>query len=241
MRLKSGLSSWTEEVIRKRDTYTSMGWKNIALDARVSASGTRDPRFPPENVIDNKTWEFPGDGRLDYTQGEIQTTQGFGYGRGEIMSYTENMSSWPFYIAPTYWLLPYRSEGHITIGLKGETRIRMVRVLNTSNAGLHDYGTMDFRVDLLDENRHTVYSKKASFGKVWDRAFEAAFAIPDFFGSYGPTFHGLLAPGVEVPFGTSWQDVDIDYPEEVSYVRIGILRYWGLGGGLNEIQVYEGE
>ena len=157
------------------------------------------------------------------------------------MSYVENMSSWPFYIPPTYWLLPYRQTGDITLKLKENAKIRLVRVLNTSNAGLHDYGAVDFRVDLLDENQHTVYSKEASFGKVWDRAFKAAFALPDFFSSYGPTFQGLLEEGAKVPFGTGWRDIEINCPKSVRYVRISILSYWALGGGLNEIQVYPQE
>ncbi len=237
-RLASGLAPWTEMVTKERDKYTSKGWENIALDAEVSASGMRDPRFPPQNVIDNKTWEFPADGRLDYSLGEIQTTQGFGYGRGERMSYVENMSSWPFYIPPTYWLLPYRQTGHVTLKLKESTRIKMVRVLNTSNAGLHDYGTVDFRVELLDENQNPVYTRNESFGKAWDRAFQAAFAKPDFFNSYGATFEGLLEPGVKVPFGDGWKDIEMDCSEEVRYVRISVLSYWALGGGFNEIQVY---
>jgi hypothetical protein len=238
LRLKDGLEKWTEIVIKERDKYTSKGWKNIAPDAEVTATGTRDQRFSPTNVVDNKTWEFPADGRLDYKLGEIQTTQGSGYGKDERMSYTDNMSSWPFYIPPTYWLLPYRQTGNITLKLKKGTRIKMVRVLNTSNAGLHDYGTIDFQLELLDENQQPVYTKEASFGKAWDRAFKSAFAKPDFFNSYGPTFEGILEPGVKVPFGTGWQDIEIDYSGKVRYLRLNILSYWAIGGGINEIQVY---
>ena len=166
-RLKKGLSKLTEMAIQERDKYTTKGWKNIALDAEFTASASRDQRFPPSNVTDNRTWEFPADGKLDYTLGEIQTTQGFGYGKNERMSYTDNMSNWPFYIPPTYWLLPYRQTGEITLKLKKSSKIKMIRALNTSNAGLFDYGTIDFRIDLLDDNGNKVYSKESSFGKAW--------------------------------------------------------------------------
>ena len=237
-RLRQGLRKLTETAIQERDKYTIKGWKNIALDAEVTASASRDPRFPPSNVIDNRTWEFPSDGKLDYTLGEIQTTQGFGYGKDEKMSYTDNMSSWPFYIPPTYWLLPYRQTGEITLKLKESSKIKMIRVLNTSNAGLFDYGTIDFRIDLLDENGNKVFGKESSFGKVWDRAFKSAFVKPEFFSAYGPTFEGILEPGVKVPYGNGWQDIEIGYTNSVRYVRLSILSYWALGGGINEIQVY---
>jgi len=236
--LKKGLSKLTQEVIKERDKYTSKGWDNIALYAEVTASGTRDQRFSPRHVIDNKTWEFPADGVLDYSLGEIQTTQGFGYGRNERVSYTENMSELPFHIPPTYWLLPYRQTGDITLKLKFPSKLKLVRILNTSNAGLYDYGTIDFRLELLDKNQKVVYTKSGSFGKVWDRAFKSAFAMPEFFNSYGPTFEGLLTPGSKLPFGSGWQDINIEYSGIVHYVRVVILNYWALGGGLNEIQVY---
>ncbi len=238
VQLKKGLSKLTQEVLKERDKYVLKGWDNIALYAEVTASATRDQRFSPKRVIDNKTWEFPADGILDYTIGEIQTTQGFGYGKNEKMSYTENMSSLPFNIPPTYWLLPYRQTGDITLKLKIPSKLRLVRILNTSNAGLYDYGTIDFRLELLDKNQKPVYTKSGSFGKVWDHAFRSAFAMPEFFNSYGPTFDGLLTKGAKLPFGSGWQDINIEYSGIVHYVRIVILSYWGLGGGLNEVQVY---
>ena len=35
-------------------------------------------RFGPRNVIDNKTWELPIDGVVDYTVGTITSMQSFG-------------------------------------------------------------------------------------------------------------------------------------------------------------------
>jgi hypothetical protein len=61
---------------------------------------------------------------------------------------------------------------------------------------------------------------------------------PEFFSAYGPTFEGILEPGAKVPFGTGWQDIEIDYPNSVRYVRLSVSNYWALGGGINEIQVY---
>ena len=48
----------------------------------------------------------------------------------------------------------------------------------------------------------------------------------------------MLEPGVKVPFGTGWQEIEVPHPGEVRSVRVTIQSYWALGGGLNEIQVY---
>ena len=236
--LKAGLAPVAEAILAERDKYTKQGWKNIALEAEVSASGVRDPRFGPEHVVDNQTWEMPIDGVLDYTLGEIQTTQSMGYGKGERTPYTEKMTTWPLYIRPTYWLLPYRQAGSVTLKLKQPSKLRLVRLLDTTNAGLNDYAAVDFLVELLNEDGSVAWSKAGSFGKVQDGAFKSAFAKPEFFNAYGATFAGLLEPGVKVPFGTGWQEVEVQHPGEVRAVRVTVQSFWALGGGLNEVQVY---
>jgi len=235
--LKAGLAPVADAMIFERDKYTKQGWKNIALEAEVSATGVRDPRFGPEHVIDNQTWEIPIDGMLDYTLGQIQTTGNGGYGGGAA-SYTNNMSSWPLYVRPAYWLLPYRQPGAVTLKLKQPTKLRLVRLLNTTNAGLNDYAAMDYQVELLSEDGSVAWSKEGSFGKAQDGAFKSAFARPEFFKAYGATFKGLLEPGVKVPFGAGWQDMEINHPGEVRSVRVTVKTFWALGGGLNEVQVY---
>jgi len=241
-RLRAALSSWTERERAARDKYTAQGWRNVALKCEVSATGTRDARFGPEHVIDNKVCEFPADGLLDYTQGPIMTTQGYGYSVMEHMSYFAKQSEWPFYVRPTYWLLPPRSLGEITLKLPEPMNIKLVRVLNTTNGGLNDYATVDFHVDLLDENAFPAWTAKRRFGRPWDRVFKAAFAIPEYFGSYGAAFEGILEPGVTVPFGAGWVDVPVDFNQRpISYVRITVDSFWAMGGGINEIQVYPAE
>lgn len=240
--LKTGLAPLAERIVRDRDKYTKMGWKNIALDAAdVYASATQDERFAPANVIDNKTWEIPIDGVVDYTIGSIRSTQGFGYGRMEAMSYHESQSEWPFFFRPTYWLLPPRQLGEVTIELKEPARIRMVRLLNTCNAGLNDFATTKCRVTLLSDRKSPRWTKKVTLGREWDRAFDAAFARPEFFASYGAAFDGILERGAIVPFGAGWLDVPVDCDEPIQYVRVDIREFWGAGGGINEVQVYPAE
>jgi hypothetical protein len=240
--LKAGLAPWAESIVRERDEYTKMGWKNIALDATdVYASATRDERFAPANVIDNRTWEVPIDGVVDYTVGSIRSTQGFGYGRMEAMSYHESQSEWPFFFRPTYWLLPTRQLGEITIELKEPAQIKMVRLLNTCNAGLNDYATTKCRVTLLSDRKSPRWTKRVTLGREWDRAFEAAFARPEFFASYGAAFDGILEPGAIVPFAAGWVDVPVDCDEPIRYVRVDIRGFWAAGGGINEVQVYPAE
>jgi hypothetical protein len=237
-RLKAGLSRLAERLVDRRDAYTSRGWKNVALDAaEVRASGTRDDRFGAEKVIDNKTWEIPVDGVVDYTLGTITTTGNGGYGRGAT-PYDQNLSTWPLFFRPTYWLLPPRTPGEITITLKEPTKVKLVRLLNTTNAGLNDFATVRCRLELLSREQETLWSKEVTFGRAWDDAFKASFAIPEFFSAYGDSFQGILEPGVIVPFGAGWQDVFVDLDREVRYVRVRVDEFWAMGGGLNEIQVY---
>src|SRR5581483_11884717 len=141
------------------------------------ASGVQDERFPPEKVIDNQTWEYPADGKLDYTQGELLSTPGGGYGKDGAVPLVGNetnpMSSWPFYVRPTYWLLPYEKPGWIQLALQDETPVKFVRLLNTSNAGANDYAAMKYHVELLDAAGKTVAEKQGEFGRLFDRPFKA--------------------------------------------------------------------
>jgi hypothetical protein len=41
-----------------------------------------------------------------------------------------------------------------------------------------------------------------------------------------------------VPFGDGWQEVRFASVKGVATVRVIITKYWGIGGGLNEVQVY---
>ncbi len=134
----------------------AQGGKNLALDAEVTASAVRDPRFDARHIIDNQTWEIPIDGVLDYTQGDIETPANGGYGRGGGPSYTEGLTSWPFYVRPTYWLLPPQKTGAITLKLARSAPIALVRLLNTTNAGLNDYATNDLEVELLSDAEEVV-------------------------------------------------------------------------------------
>lgn len=47
----------------------------------------------------------------------------------------------------------------------------------------------------------------------------------------------MLEPGVAVPFGDGWQEVTFDTTAGTKFVRVVITSYWGIGGGLNEVQV----
>jgi len=240
--LKVGLQPVNRQITAERDELTAQGGRNLALGAKVSASGMRDPRFPPEKVIDNQTWEYPADGRLDYTLGTLKTTPRQGYSELEDvpMSGSEEypMTTWPFYIRPTYWLLPYEKAGWIHLELAQETPVKTVRLLNTSNAGANDYATMRYRIELLDGAGKVVAERKGEFGKVFDRPFKQAFMIPEFFAKYGPTFKGMLEPGIKVPFGDGWQTVSFPGAPKTKAVKVYVDSYWALGGGLNEIQVY---
>jgi len=212
--------------------------RNLALDAKVTASATRDERFAPAHVIDNQVAEYPTDGHLDYTLGIVWTSSRFaGYGSGKE-SLLDNRDYFPLYVRPTYWLLPEMTLGHIELELKEPADVGLVRLLNTSNAGLNDFAAHTFRVELYDSDRKLLASKDGAFGKVFDRPFKHAFFAPKWFDHYTPTFAGMLEPGLTVPFGDGWKEVPFDGIRAVRYVRIVITKYWGIGGGLNEIQVY---
>ncbi|MBN2477039.1 MAG: hypothetical protein JXB62_20700 [Pirellulales bacterium] len=237
-RLRRGLAPLARRFEAERDKHIRRGWRNLATEAvEVRASGTRDDRFNAKNVIDGKTWEMPVDGLVDYALGNIETTGNGGYGRGAT-PYNDNLSSWQLFFRPTYWLLPPGITGNVTIKLRQPSRVKLVRLLNTSNAGLNDFATVRCKLELLDKDERPLWSKPVVFGRPWDRAFQAAFARPKFFHSYGESFHEILEPGATVPFGTGWQDIDVDCPQDVQYVRVKIDKYWAMGGGLNEVQVY---
>ena len=71
-----------------------------------------------------------------------------------------------------------------------------------------------------------------------DRPLRQAFVIPEWFKRYTPSFAGMLEPGLTVPFGDGWRDLPFDRVPGVAFVRVAVTKYWGIGGGLNEIQVY---
>lgn len=238
--LAAGIAPLMRELTAERDALTAKGAKNLALGAKVTASGSRDERFGPEHVIDNKTWEYPDDGRLDYTLGDVATSPNGGYGGGG-MPYTgsasEPMKTWPLYVRPTYWLLPCRTPGWVQLELAQESPIRTVRLLNTSNAGLNDFATMKFKVELLDAAGAPVAAKEGQFGKAFDRPFAQAFKYPELLKSYS-SFTGMLEPGVLVPFGDGWKSVEFENAPRAKFVKVEVQSYWSLGGGLNEVQVY---
>ena len=72
--LAAGLKTVRDRSLAARDALTRQGRANLALGARVRASGTRDARFSPEKVVDNETAEYPLDGRLDYTLGNVASS-----------------------------------------------------------------------------------------------------------------------------------------------------------------------
>lgn len=235
--LEAGLRPLLARCIAERDAPARKGLKNLAPGAKVTASATRDPRFAPDRVIDNRTWEYPTGGTLDYRQGDLRTSPSGGYGRGKLPLSGESMSVWPFYVRPTYWLLPFGQAGWVLLELPEETSVSLVRLLNTSNAGLNDYATMRYRVELRDASGKAVARREGTFGKRFDRPFRQAFRYPELFASYGDTFKGMLEPGVPVPFGDGWRDIAFE-PVKARFVRVYVDSFWAIGGGLNEIQVY---
>jgi len=236
--LLAGLKPVLDQLAAERDALTSKGRKNLALDAKVTASATRDERFPPEKVIDNQVAEYPLDGHLDYTLGIVWTSSRFaGYGSGKE-SLLDNRDYFPLYVKPTYWLLPEDKLGHIELELKEPGAVDLVRLLNTSNAGLNDFAAHTFRVELFDTDRKPLASKDGAFGKVFDRPFQHAFFAPKWFSRYTSSFAGMLEPGLTVPFGDGWREVAFDAVKGVKFVRVAITKFWGIGGGLNEVQVY---
>ncbi len=236
--LLAGLKPVLDQLAAERDAVTSKGRKNLALEAKVTASASRDERFAPQKVIDNQVAEYPADGHLDYTLGIVWTSGRFaGYGSGKE-SLLDNRDYFPLYVKPTYWLLPEDKLGHVELELKEPAAVDLVRLLNTSNAGLNDFAAHTFRVELLDADRKPLASKDGAFGKVFDRAFQHAFFAPKWFSRYTPTFAGMLEPGVTVPFGDGWKEIAFDAPRGVKFVRVVLTKFWGIGGGLNEIQAY---
>ncbi len=228
--LKAGLAPLIKQIESERDQLTAKGMENLVLTAKVTASAQRDPRFAPEKVIDNATWEYPADGLLDYTQGELLTTPGGGYGTGRA-SLTADMSSWPFYIRPTYWLLPYQAAGWIQLELKNESPVSVVRLLNTSNAGANDYATMKFRVELLDSAGKVLAGQKGEFGQLFDRPFQQAFKAPQIFSKFGETFKGMLEPGIKVSFGDGWQTIEFKGSPKAKFVKVYIDSWWRWAAG----------
>ncbi|HUT34425.1 MAG TPA: hypothetical protein VNE39_13145 [Planctomycetota bacterium] len=236
--LLAGLRPVLDQLAAERDALTAKGRRNLALDAKVTASASRDERFPPSKVVDNQVAEYPLDGHLDYTLGIVWTSSRFaGYGSGKE-SLLDNRDYFPLYVRPTYWLLPEDKLGHVELELKEPAAVDLVRLLNTSNAGLNDFAAHTFRVELFDADRKPLASKDGAFGKVFDRPFQHAFFAPKWFDHYTPTFAGMLEPGVTVPFGDGWREVAFDAPQGVKFIRVVLTKFWGIGGGLNEIQVY---
>lgn len=236
--LAAGLRPLTEEFARERDRLIQRGRRNLAAAAKVTASETRDERFSAKHVIDNQTSEYPADGHLDYTQGIVWSSgRTVGYGTGTV-SLLSGRDYWPLYVRPTYWLLPEEMLGHVELELSQPAAVDTVRLLNTSNAGLNDFAAHTFRIELYDANRKLLTSKSDAFGKACDRPFQQAFVKPDWFRRYAPPFAGMLEPGLTVPFGDGWKEVTFQDVAEVKFVRVVLTKYWGIGGGLNEIQVY---
>ncbi|HPD13374.1 MAG TPA: hypothetical protein PLE19_00390 [Planctomycetota bacterium] len=236
--LLAGLKPVLDQLAAERDAVTSKGRKNLALDAKVTASASRDERFPPSKVIDNQVAEYPLDGHLDYTLGIVWTSSRFaGYGSGKE-SLLDNRDYFPLYVKPTYWLLPENTLGHVELKLKEPAAVDLVRLLNTSNAGLNDFAAHTFRVELYSSDRKLLSWKEDAFGKVFDRPFQHAFFAPKWFSRYTPTFAGMLEPGVTVPFGDGWKEIAFGDVKGVKLVRVVLTKFWGIGGGLNEVQVY---
>jgi len=235
--LLRGLKPVLDEIEAERDALGKKGRKNLAAGAAVTASATRDERFPPANVIDNLTAEYPLDGHLDYTLGIVWSSGLAGYGSGKD-SLLNDRRFFPLYVKPTYWLLPEETLGWIEVALQKPETVATVRLLNTSNAGLNDFAAHSFKVELLDAEHKVLAGAEDSFGKAYDRPFKQAFAEPKWFNHYTLTFAGMLEPGLTVPFGDGWRAVDFPATGSVKSVRVTITKYWGIGAGLNEIQVY---
>lgn len=235
-RLAAGLKPLLDQIAAARDRDRDR--PNLALKAKVTASASRDERFSPDHVVDNQTAEYPRDGHLDYRLGIVWSSGRFvGYGSGKD-SLLRDRDYWPLYVKPTYWLLPEEKLGHIELELPRPADVDLVRILNTSNAGLNDFATHTFRIELRDRDRKVLATKEGSFGKVFDRPFTQAFKVPKWFDHYTPSFEGMLEPGLTVPFGDGWREITFDHVKEVVFVRVIVTKYWGIGGGLNEIQVY---
>ena len=221
--LTTGLKPVLDGIDAARDALTKAGRKNLALTAKVTASATCDGRFAAAHVVDNQTAEYPTGGHLDYKLGTIETSEN---------------GIWPLYVKPTYWLLPTGANGWVELELKSPAIVDRVRLLNTSNAGLNDFAAETVRIELYDPEHKLVTNKEETFGKVFDRAFKQAFFIRQWLNEYGGGYSEMLKPGRPVPFGDGWKEVSFENQKEITFVRIVLTKYWGIGGGLNEIQVY---
>jgi hypothetical protein len=237
-RLAAGFKPVLDALSAERDALTKSGRRNLAADAKVAASAVRDERFAAAHVIDNQTAEYAADGRLDYTLGitwSSNRTAGYGTGKESLLA---NRECFPLYVRPTYWLLPEETPGWVELELKAPAAVRLVRLLNTSNAGLNDFAAHTFRVELFGRSHKLLAAKDGAFGKVFDRPFRQAFFEPKWFSRYAETFAGMLEPGATVPFGDGWKEIAFDGVKDAAFVRVTITKYWGIGGGLNEVQVY---
>jgi hypothetical protein len=237
-RYAAGLKPVLDAIAAERDLYTHKGHTNLARGVRVIASATRDARFAAGKVVDNETAEYPTDGRLDYTLGTVLSsnqTAGSGAGKESLL---DNRGDWPLYVRPTYWLLPEGKLGHVELELALPATVERVRLLNTSNAGLNDFATHHFRVELYGAEHRLLASKEGRFGEVFDRPFRQAFFVPKWLSHYPATFAGMLEPGLTVPFGDGWKEAVFERVPDVHAIRVVITKYWGIGGGLNEVQVY---
>jgi len=237
-RLEAGLKPLLDELLAERDALLRQGRRNLAAGAKVTASATLDPRFDPAKVVDGQVAEYPADGHLDYTLGTVLSSGRFvGYGRGKE-SLLVQRDAWPLYVKPTYWLLPEDTLGHVEFELPEPAKVSLVRLLNTSNCGLNDFAAHHFVVELYDGSRELLSKKEAVFGHVCDRPFRQAFFVPKWFSSYTESYAGMLEPGLTVPFGDGWKEVELPTTEGVKFVRVAITKFWGIGGGLNEVQIY---
>jgi len=225
---REGLGPWVARLAAERDQYR--GRSNLALQAQASASGSCEPRFGPERVRDNLTDDAYGDGTIRYDQPGITTAELGGYGRGYDPLYG---MAYPYRILPTYWLAPHEAqEPWVQLTFARDERVHLVRLLNTTNGGFNDRATIDFRVDLLAGAGQTVGSRTGHFG----RPLPGPVTDPE--PPYSECYRFWYDPATPVPFGEGFQDITFDNAPKARAVRVTILRYWGFGGGLNEVQAY---
>jgi hypothetical protein len=192
-------------------------------------------------LVSGKVLEYAADGKLDYTLGRVRTTQTGGYGQGgNIRDLMRDPDTFPLYVRPTWWLLPKFRNGWAEVELAEPAAVSLVRLLNTSNAGLNDFAALSCRVQLLDENGNNLAERDVTFGRPWKRAFEQAYAVPELFTRFSSMFGKTLRPETPVPFGAGWQNVFFDGQDKAQFVRVHVTDYWAPGGGLNEIQIYAG-
>lgn len=143
-----------------------------------------DPRAKgTPGILSGKPIELPHGGSggawwFDYTLGIVWTSDRFvGYGAGRE-SLVRDRDYFPLYVRPTWWLLPQETLGHIELELLKPETVDLVRLLNTSNAGLNDYATHTFRVELYGSERTLLASREGAFGKACDGPFRQAFVVP---------------------------------------------------------------